>query len=254
MKVVLCVIVLALCRFAFAGAGAELKLAAKSWDFGSVEQGASKDGVFVISNSGFDELAIENIHTCCGYSLKSVSAWKLAPGEKADITITCDASKKVLGEDKRYITILSNSNNNPQLAIAARAQIIPSSSAPSASKHKVIKSSIPQPQIPVIEADDLYNRISTGRDIVIFDIRKKEEQAKAYIPNSIRVPENQIIQDREYLKNILQGIEKTTFIAVIGSDGSNMENIVAYMKDLGYNTAIVKNGLKNWEEKGYPLS
>jgi rhodanese-related sulfurtransferase len=252
MKVVLCVIVLALCRFALAGTGAELKLAAKSWDFGSVEQGASKDGVFVIRNSGFDELAIENIHTCCGYSLKSVSAWKLAPGEKADIIITCDASKKVLGEDKRYITILSNSNNNPQLAIAARAQIIPSNSAPSASKHKDIKR--PIPQIPVIEADDLYNRISTGRDIVIFDIRKKEEQAKAYIPNSIRVPENQIIQDHEYLKNILQGIEKTTFIAVIGSEGGNMENIVAHMKDLGYNTAIVKNGLKNWEEKGYPLA
>lgn len=117
---------LALCwQVTFAGTGPDLKVLSQEWDFGSIEQGSSKQMVFSIKNIGFDDLLIDNVYACCGYGIDNISSWEIAPGAKAEITITCDASRKPLGQDIKYITILSNSIKHPHLEVVVKSNIIP---------------------------------------------------------------------------------------------------------------------------------
>jgi hypothetical protein len=126
MRIVLSFAIIALCwQYSFAGTGPELEVLSHEWDFGVVRQGESKQAVFLIQNKGFNDLAISNIHTCCGYSLTGVSSWILPPGAKSEITLLCDSSRKPLGKDIKYITILSNSANDPHAQVIVKADIVP---------------------------------------------------------------------------------------------------------------------------------
>jgi rhodanese-related sulfurtransferase len=237
--------------------GSELKPVSREWDFGKVQQGSSKQMVFFVRNTGLDELVINNVHSCCGYSVDNVSKWTLAPGEKAEIALTCDASKKTLGRDKRYITLLSNSKVNPHELIPIKADI---SAAPEGFLPKKRPAARDKPSVQneestsSISAHDLYARISAGRDIMILDIRQSEECSEKYISNSIRLPAASILNDEAYLRDMLRNIEKTTLIAVLDWDGSGSTPITSKLKGLGYNALNVEGGISSWERNGYPIT
>ncbi|MDD5504906.1 MAG: DUF1573 domain-containing protein [Candidatus Omnitrophica bacterium] len=262
MKVVLslvcaCVFFLA-CRVCD---GAELKPVSREWDFGKVQQGSSKQMVFFVSNTGFDELVINNVHTCCGYSVDRVSKWTLAPGEKAEIALTCDASKKTPGRDKRYITLLSNSTANPHALIPVKADISPApkklliKSKTEASDVQEVPKAKNEEEIPAITVDELHGRLSTGRDVLILDVRPSGEYSEKHIPNSIRLAADSIIDDEACLRDVLRNVEKRTLIAVFDWDGRGQARIVtSKINSLGYNACCVKGGISSWERNGYLIT
>lgn len=260
MRYVLSVVILSLFfQLSFASTGPELKVLSHEWDFGKVEQGSSKEMVFSIKNTGFDELIIDNMHACCGYSLKGISSWNIAPGGKAEITLVCDASRKPLGQDSKYITILSNSTKNPHMQVAVKADIQPGV-VQAASEEKIqtpakVKISTEHiAKIPSMEVDDVYAIMSAGRYVFILDVREKEECAHKYIPNSIRFSRSSINENESDLENILSNIDKRTVIVVCCAGGIRSSYITAKLKSLGYNAYNMEGGISAWEKSGHPLA
>jgi len=261
MRYVLSVVILLLFfQVSFAGTGPELKVLSHEWDFGKVEQGSSKHMVFVVKNTGFDELVIDNVHACCGYSVNSLSNWNIAPGGKAEITLTCDASRKPLGRDSKYITILSNSTKNPHMQVIVKADIQPGiivHAAPEQRAQIPVADWIPtkhMTEVPSMTPDDVYDRMSAGGYVFILDVREKEECAHKYIPNSIRFSRSSISENEEDLESIVSNIDKRTFIVVCCSGGVRSSYITAKLKDLGYNAYNMEGGISAWEKSGYPLA
>jgi rhodanese-related sulfurtransferase len=260
MKYVLSVIaVLLICQLSFAGKGPALKVLSGEWDFGDIEQGSSKQMVFSIKNTGFDELSIDNMHACCGYSIHSVSKWRLAPGEQSQITIINDASRKPLGKDAKHITILSNSAENPQELVPVKAHIIPGTSSRIPPKDK-IKLSAPEAtlpthalKIPSMHVDDIYKRIKRGSNLIILDVREKHEYTYKHIPNSIRFARSDISSNPQDFDNILSSIHKRIPIFVCCSAGIRSSYIVDRLRGMGYNAYNMEGGISAWESFGHGL-
>jgi rhodanese-related sulfurtransferase len=256
MRVVLCVVIAVLCwQVAFAGTAPELDVLSHEWDFGSIEQGSSKEKSFLVKNKGFDELVIDNIHSCCGYGLKTMSNWTIAPGAKAEITIVCDASRKPLGRDTKYVEILSNCVKNPHMRVAVKADIVPGT------MRKVKKQNVDvavEPiteteQVPSLTVDEIYDMVSAGKEVFILDVREKEEYTRKYISNSIRFARSAISESESDFENILRSIGKRVVIAVCCASGIRSDYITHKVKDLGYKGYNMEGGILAWEMAGYPL-
>ena len=260
MKAVLSFIIVALCcQVVFASTSPELKVLSREWDFGKVEQGSSKQMVFVIKNTGFDELSIDNIHTCCGYGLKSMSSWTIAPGGKAEITLVCDASRKPLGKDKKYVTILSNCVKNPHMQVVVTADIQPGVSRAVSDKTiqtpaKASPAIRNATEVPSKSVDDVYAMMFAGEYVFILDVREKEEYSYKYIPNSIRFSRSSISENESDFENIISGIDKRGVIVVCCSGGVRSSYITAKLKKSGYNAYNMEGGITAWEKSGYPLA
>ncbi len=260
MKHVFSVIALLLiCQFSFAGKGPSLKVLSGEWDFGEIEQGASKQMVFSIKNTGFDELSIDNMHACCGYSIHSVSKWRLAPGEQSQITIISDASRKPLGKDIKHITILSNSAKNPQELVPVKAHIRPGTSSRIPPKDR-IKPPAPEAALPAhaltipsMHVDDIYTRIARGSNLIILDVREKHEYTYKHIPNSIRLARSEISSNPQDFENILSNIHKRIPIFVCCSAGMRSTYIVNKLRGMGYNAYNMEGGISAWESFGHGL-
>jgi rhodanese-related sulfurtransferase len=259
MKNILSVILLVLiCQPAFADKGPALKVFPSEWDFGEIEQGSSKHMVFSIKNTGFEELAVDNMHACCGYSIHSVSKWRLAPGEQSQVTVICDASRKSLGRDIKHIAILSNSAENPQEMVPVKSHIKPGiSRIPPQPKIKPLAPErvLPAhaPNVPSMHVDDIYTRITRGSNLIILDVREKHEYTYKHIPNSIRFARSDISSNPQDFDNILSSIHKRIPIFVCCSTGIRSSYIVDRLRGTGYNAYNMEGGIFAWESFGHGL-
>ena len=242
---------------AIAGTGAELNVLSQEWDFGSIEQGSSKQMVFLIQNTGFANLTIDNIHACCGYSLKSISSCNIAPGARAEIVLACDASRKPLGRDTKYVTILSNSLNNPHMQVPVKADIVPGTVKLHTDKTQNVYTAIEYTakveQVPSLTVDEIYEMISTGKDVFVLDVRQKEEYTRKYIANSIRFSKSNIEENKYDFDNILKNIDKRSVIVVHCVIGENSIPVVHMLRESGYNAYNMDGGISEWEAEGYPV-
>jgi rhodanese-related sulfurtransferase len=255
MKIVLSFAITALCwQYSFAGTGPELEVLSHEWDFGRIEQGSSKEKPFFIRNKGFDELVIDNIHTCCGYGLKTMSNWKIAPGAKAEITIACDASRKPLGKDIKYVTILSNCVKNPHMRVAVNADIVQGAmrNVRMQSVDVHVEPLAEAEQVPSLTVDEIYHMMSDGKEVFVLDVREKDAHQAEFISNSIRYAKSRINEDISDFENVLRNIDKKSYIIVYCSIGVNSVDIVYKLIELGYNAYNMEGGITKWLEAGYP--
>lgn len=255
MKYIAVIFTILLCASAsFAQTGPELKILSDEWDFGKVRQGETKTMVFSIKNQGFEELLIDKIHTCCGYSVKEISSWRLAPGEKASLEVACNASRKMLGADKKYITILSNNILNPQLKITTTAYIVERDSSYSpVKKEPPIVPAVRPSGIPHMDVDEVNNRISKGHQVIMFDVREKSEYGHKYIPNSIRFARSKLSKGEEELKDLVRNISKRNIIVVYCGTGTRSSYVTAKLRKLGYKAYNMEGGISDWADQGYPI-
>ena len=75
------IIILGISALHAAGAGPRINAIGKEWDLGNVPMGGKAEKVFEISNGGSSDLVIENVKSCCGYSVTDISSWKIKPGK-----------------------------------------------------------------------------------------------------------------------------------------------------------------------------
>ena len=254
MKYVASIIAILLCAsVVFAQTGPELKVVPKELDFGRVRQGESKTKVFSIRNVGFEDLIIDKMHTCCGYSVKDISSWQLAPGEKASLKVVCNASRKMVGADKKYITILSNDTSNPQLKIPTKALIIERDpNKPFVKKKRAAPVAVVS-SIPHMDADEVNDRILKGHQVIMFDVREKSEYGHKYIPNSIRFARSKLADNEEELKDLIRNISKRTLIVVCCGSGTRSSYVTSKLRKLGYKAYNLDGGISAWSNKGYPI-
>ena len=110
------------------------------------------------------------------------------------------------------------------------------------------------PKTPSISVEDLYLRITKGRDTILLDVREKDELSKKYIPNSIRFPKDTINNDEDHLKNVLRNSNRGAVIAVFSSNVVDADRIVTRLRSWGHKAYNVEGGFRAWKEHGYPVN
>jgi len=238
-------------------ASAKLIPLKKEWDFGRVRQGETKLKSFQVKNKSKEKIEIRKIHACCGYNIDFVSAWELKPNQSAQIDLVCNAKHKSIGEDSKYVTIYSTSQDNIQLKIPVKAQIVESDAKVreiSFDQLKKEKEKDLAKEIPSITAKELRKKMLDGETLIVLDVREKSEYAQKHITNSMRFSRSQINKNEGELKTTLRNVEKPIHVIVLCAGGTRSAYIVEKLRSWGRNSFNLLGGLKAWEKEGYPLA
>lgn len=107
---------------------ARLEFSRKQHDFGDVPQGETVSCRFAFSNTGTAPLLILNVQTTCGCTAPEWPRKPIAPGEKGEILVTFNSTKKT-GRVNKIITVFSNSQK-PEEKLKIVANVIPPGAAP----------------------------------------------------------------------------------------------------------------------------
>jgi phage shock protein E len=105
------------------------------------------------------------------------------------------------------------------------------------------------PNVPQVEAKNLFDAINSGQNIIILDVRTPHEYSKEKIGGSINLPVDQI---EEKVENFIK--DKKSKIYVYCLSGSRSVFAVNAMVKLGYTDVFnVKSGLLAWRVNKLPL-
>jgi tetratricopeptide (TPR) repeat protein len=100
-----------------------------------------------------------------------------------------------------------------------------------------------------VEASDIYERINSGRDIVMLDVRSRDKQDTNYIPNSIRFSSDNFKSSQDDLSRILQSTNRGAVIVVFSSADEDISEIVKYIRALGHRAYALKGGFASWQKQ-----
>lgn len=104
------------------------------------------------------------------------------------------------------------------------------------------------PQVPQLEAKDLYNAINQKEDCVILDVRTNHEFEKGKIEGSINLPVDEV---EKKVQNLIPDKNKKIYVYCLS--GSRSVFAVDVMTKLGYkNVFDIAHGLLAWRVGRYP--
>ena|SRR5436190_9058144 len=78
------------------------------------------------------------------------------------------------------------------------------------------------------------------------DLRDREEFGQGHIPGAVNVPE-------EELEERLDELSKDLPVIVVCAEGDRSGQVVAQLREHGYEAASVKGGMKSWGSDDMPL-
>ena len=105
------------------------------------------------------------------------------------------------------------------------------------------------PQVPQIDAMDVYSQIKKGSNAVIIDVRTAGEVEKGKIKGSIHIPLDQI---EDLIQDKIPNKEKTLYVYCLS--GSRSAQAVLMMQQMGYEKVFsMKSGLLSWRSHNFPL-
>lgn len=98
-----------------------------------------------------------------------------------------------------------------------------------------------QPQIPQITARELKQRIDSGDDLQIIDVREANERAVATMPNTIHIPLGQIV-------NRMSEIDPTKDTIVHCKMGGRSAMAITALKQAGFSGSLTNlaGGIIGW--------
>jgi hypothetical protein len=82
----------------------------KSWNFGQVMEGPKYEHSFTFTNTGNENLIIENAKGSCGCTVPSWPKEPIPPGGKGQILVTFN-SKGRIGANMKRVTIVANTDS-----------------------------------------------------------------------------------------------------------------------------------------------
>ncbi len=103
--------------------------------------------------------------------------------------------------------------------------------------------------ISVVNLDEIKRRLDTGANMVLLDVREKEEYRAGYIPGAISVP-------RGFLEIQIEAKipDKSTPIVAYCAGGTRSALAAKTLADLGYTQVESANpGFVRWKDLGYPI-
>ncbi len=102
--------------------GPRLVVDTNSYDFGKINQGDIKKGIFNLSNKGDKTLVIQEIEKCCGAVIK-IDKNEIPPGQSTLLTAEYHASQGA-GLFSRNITVHTNDPQNLQKTLTIKGTVI----------------------------------------------------------------------------------------------------------------------------------
>lgn len=96
-------------------------------------------------------------------------------------------------------------------------------------------------EIPQITAQELRQRLESGEDLVLIDVREDDEVAFGMIPGAKHIPMGEIPQHAEELP-------QETEIVFICRSGARSQRVCEYLQQFGYRTSNLSGGMMDWNE------
>ena len=97
---------------------------------------------------------------------------------------------------------------------------------------------------------DVKRRIDAGEKLILVDVREDNEWAKGHLPSAVHMGKGVIERDIE------QQVPNTATKIVLYCGGGFRSALVAdNLQKMGYKNVIsMDGGIRDWREKGYPLT
>lgn len=101
--------------------------------------------------------------------------------------------------------------------------------------------------VELLQAEEIFQRVvmEGAPEYFLVDFRDTEDFLEASIQGAIRIPANVSIEEE-----IIRRLPKDKKIVLIDYDGSLSGEIAAAWEELGYDTAVLVNGMESWSN--YP--
>jgi hypothetical protein len=96
-------------------------------DYGTIQQGADGNRVFVFKNTGKEPLILTNVKASCGCTTPNYTRTPIAPGEKGEIAVHYDTNR--MGQFHKTITVQSNAKSSTKV-ITIKGKVDPKEEAP----------------------------------------------------------------------------------------------------------------------------
>jgi len=95
----------------------KIEVSPPSFDFGTVDEGATPKAVFLLKNSGSADLIIYDAKPSCGCTVAKISNKNIAPGETATVEAVYN-SHNASGPQHKSVTVMSNDPANPSVVLS----------------------------------------------------------------------------------------------------------------------------------------
>jgi rhodanese-related sulfurtransferase len=104
--------------------------------------------------------------------------------------------------------------------------------------------------IPEISAHEVHRLLQRGDQVVLVDVREKEELALGYLKDSIFIPRASLLAKAEALLP-----DKDLPIVVYCAAGARSIMAAKSLKGMGYtNVSSMKEGINGWKDAGYEVA
>ena len=101
----------ACCFSLVAAAQPIMKLDKSTHDFGKFREDAKQQCVFTFTNTGNEPLVIQQAYAACGCTVPTFTKDPIQPGQKGEVKVAYDGSRKIPGHFKKAITLHTNAVN-----------------------------------------------------------------------------------------------------------------------------------------------
>jgi hypothetical protein len=101
----------------------QIKFESTTINYGAIQNGSDGERVFSFKNTGTENLIITNVRSSCGCTIPKKPEGPVAPGETSKIVVRYDTKR--IGTFSKIITVSTNQNNNPDIALKIEGTVIP---------------------------------------------------------------------------------------------------------------------------------
>lgn len=91
-------------------------------DYGTIDQGADGNRLFVFTNTGKEPLILTNVRASCGCTTPKWTRNPIAPGESGEIMVHYDTNR--MGNFHKTITVTSNAKTG-NITLTIKGKVVP---------------------------------------------------------------------------------------------------------------------------------
>lgn len=209
-----------------------------NWNMGRIKQGAMSEKVFCLVNNSNGPVSMKSINSCCGYDAE-LSDWEIDEGEKAKVRVTLNAGGKRPGKDVKYLIFKYESGGElSSMKVPVESFII---------ENRQLRE-----EAPGITASRLRDLIEDEWEILLIDVREKDEFAEAHIPGALNLPRSEYDMTEDVPSSLRASYSPETIAVVYCGGGFRSGYVTGKLRTKGYDAFDLEGGLQAWKGKGYP--
>ena len=92
-------------------------------DYGTIENGSDGERIFSFKNIGTADLIIKNVKSTCGCTIPKKPDNPIGPGKSSEIIVRYDTKR--VGPFRKTITVSTNQENSPYIALKLKGTVLP---------------------------------------------------------------------------------------------------------------------------------